>query len=416
MTTTTDHLATLGLTMDDARGIVDSLLPDNTEALISGCQYFGITGPMLGDILGFIPGDYSEASLSAGYSLAIEFVMAGEADALIDLCEYVGITASQLGASVGLTASELRFVLDSYFGVDSSDLAGSVPDPVVSAVSNASANEGGELDFEVTLSGPTVVETRYDLAASGAALGDIANYTISGGVLLDAPDGQFQVVVPAGVSSFTFTLVMTADDEDTTDETLTLNIGGQAGTGTVYDDDTEQPPATNTLLPEELTGMAGLMRLNGQTGILSTASLEAEIVAQTNATDYAALFDASAYVEAADGWFTGAEIGWQLGHIPATDANVASVFYGTVIHALKAVDWSEFSEIDTYLDSTGEYIDATELHMLVQLMVDAFSDAATVRVFSDDDIAALIVQETVDLVGMVEYQPSVFHALINWAL
>lgn len=413
MTTTAEYLATLGLTMDDARSIVDSLLPDNTEALISGCQYFGITGAMLGDILGFVPGDFGGASLAAGYSIAIDFVIAGEVDALIDLCEYMGITASQLGATVGMTAAELRTVLDSYFGVDSSDLPGSVPDPVVSAVSSPSANEGGELDFEVTLSGATLVETRYDFTPSGD-LGEVASFTISNGVSLDFSSGPWQLVVPAGVSSFTFTLATTADDEDTTDESITMTIGGQAGAGVIHDDDTEQAPGTLTLLPEDMTELAGILRLNGQTGELATANLRAEVIAQTNETDYWTLFDSSVYVEAADGWFTGAEIGWELTHIPATDEMVESLFYGTLIHALKAVDEQEFMEIGTFVYfHYDQFSDPATFAQLIDLLVAAFEDSAAVPYLSDAEIHGAVVEAGVELVGMVEYQPSIFHAVVN---
>ncbi|MEL0620464.1 Calx-beta domain-containing protein, partial [Psychrobacter proteolyticus] len=109
--------------------------------------------------------------------------------------------------------------------------------PVVS-VSDAQADEGGDLIHTVTLSNPTEVPVSYPFAitdGSATAGGDYSNAPVfSDGVVLNT-DGS--ITIPAGVTSFTVSYPASNDDLDELNETTTLTIGTGVGTGTITDTD-----------------------------------------------------------------------------------------------------------------------------------------------------------------------------------
>ncbi|WP_429157489.1 hypothetical protein, partial [Aeromonas allosaccharophila] len=106
---------------------------------------------------------------------------------------------------------------------------------VVVSNTDAKADEGTPLTFQVTLSNGSDRATSYDFNLEGitAAEGDFdrAGVTFSDKVTYDASTGK--ITVPAGVTSFTVTVPTVNDTVDELDETLKLTVGGQDATGTI---------------------------------------------------------------------------------------------------------------------------------------------------------------------------------------
>ncbi|MCX4044338.1 type I secretion C-terminal target domain-containing protein, partial [Aeromonas veronii] len=112
--------------------------------------------------------------------------------------------------------------------------------PLVQGVSSESVTEGGNLLHKVTLSDATQEATEYDFAIRGsgnnpASNQDWGNAQFSNGVTYNSTTGK--IAVPAGVSDFTVTIPTVNDRLVETNETLSVTIGGQSGTGTIVDND-----------------------------------------------------------------------------------------------------------------------------------------------------------------------------------
>ncbi|MBL0731034.1 immunoglobulin-like domain-containing protein [Piscinibacter sp. HJYY11] len=107
--------------------------------------------------------------------------------------------------------------------------------PTISSVTAASSSEGANLVHTVTLSNASSTATSfaYSLTNGTAAGTDYGTPTFSNGVTLSGGN----LIVPAGVTSFTVTIPATQDTVDEPDETYNLSIGGVTGVGTINDDD-----------------------------------------------------------------------------------------------------------------------------------------------------------------------------------
>ena len=106
----------------------------------------------------------------------------------------------------------------------------------ISAVTDATVTEGGDLVHTVTLSNEADTPRTFTFAlADGTATGgDYGSATFSDNVTLSAG----LITVPAGVTSFTVSVPTTADAIDESDETTSIAVGGHTATGTIVDDDT----------------------------------------------------------------------------------------------------------------------------------------------------------------------------------
>ncbi|MGY6038383.1 type I secretion C-terminal target domain-containing protein, partial [Aeromonas sp. AE23HZ002T15] len=112
--------------------------------------------------------------------------------------------------------------------------------PVVQSVSSESVAEGGNLSHSVTLSDATQEATQYDFAIQGSGTNpasalDWGSAQFSNGVTYNSTTGK--ITVPAGVSGFTVTIPTLDDRLVEANESLSVTIGGQTGTGTIIDND-----------------------------------------------------------------------------------------------------------------------------------------------------------------------------------
>ncbi len=121
-----------------------------------------------------------------------------------------------------------------------------VPTVLALVARDGSVAEGGELVFNVTLSGDSDQATRlaFSLGGGTASAADFGAPLFSNGVVLNA-DGT--ITVPAGVSSFSVSVPTLQDNLDESDESLQLSIGGVSARGIILDDDA--PPTVTRVEP-----------------------------------------------------------------------------------------------------------------------------------------------------------------------
>lgn len=187
------------------------------------------------------------------------------------------------------------------------------------------------------------------------------------------------------------------------------------------------------LLPDDYAALASLVALDQETGILSVSSLRSAVIngttislygqsmsiGGTGADAYNTAFDPSNYEGAGDGVLTPEELGVAgLGTLSATSETLESLFYGTIIKALKAIDTSELVEIQNFilqnaaaLEAGGEAIFAQYL----DLMIGVYEDPASSPVFNNDTIymtAVMAAEVYVQLVGESD-NPSLFDGMLT---
>lgn len=164
-------------------------------------------------------------------------------------------------------------------------------------------------------------------------------------------------------------------------------------------------PAT-AFLPSDMASLAGIVSLDGHAGgALSVGALRAQVIAATNQHDYDATFDPGHYLGAGDGTFSAADLGLpQLGTLPATEATVESLFYGTIVNTLKSIDYGEAIQLGAFITANTNALNAGDpavLDQLGQLLVSIVADPATFPVVSDSQAAQAAVDAGVALVQLV---------------
>jgi hypothetical protein len=107
--------------------------------------------------------------------------------------------------------------------------------PSIASISSPTTTEGNNLVFAVTVSGTSSTNTSipFTLGGGSASTGDYTTPTFSNGVTLVGTN----LVIPAGVTSFSVTLPTVNDTVTEPSEAVPLTIGGVTGTGTITDND-----------------------------------------------------------------------------------------------------------------------------------------------------------------------------------
>lgn len=236
----------------------------------------------------------------------------------------------------------------------------------------------------------TWTEAVNDLAESVAdAIQGIDDDSIA--VLNLFPNGT----VPAGSSSAQI-IAAILDELDLFKTDLYEILGGDDSGG----DDTGGGTGNYELVPDDMTALASsLVTMNNNSGILSTASLRAGVLAElTDDSDYYLLFDPSNYPGAVDGTFTAEDFGVPgLSNFAATTENLESIYYGTAIKAFKAIDMNEILAISNFVQSNAAALQAenqTVFDQYIALMVSVFEDPAVTPILSDQQLADALIQGT----------------------
>lgn len=175
---------------------------------------------------------------------------------------------------------------------------------------------------------------------------------------------------------------------------------------TALDSATDGGDNSVTLVPTNAESLISLIGLNNNTGELSNESLRASVINVTGETAYLKAFDPLNYSGASDGTFSESDFGVPgLGDLPATPETLESLFYGTLINSLRVVDTQEVVDLNTFLSANTDALlqgDQPTLNQYVEIIIEIFSDPATVQAIPDseiDDVAIAAGQTFVQLVG-----------------
>jgi hypothetical protein len=111
------------------------------------------------------------------------------------------------------------------------------PPIIVESISSPSVEEGLTLEFQVELSGTTMVQETYSFSLGGgtASASDYGAPSFNNGVVLSI--GGNNIIVPTGVSSFIVSVPTIEDAILEANETVILDISGVTGTGTILNND-----------------------------------------------------------------------------------------------------------------------------------------------------------------------------------
>lgn len=178
------------------------------------------------------------------------------------------------------------------------------------------------------------------------------------------------------------------------------------------------------LLPDDMAALASLVTLNTNTGTLSNSELRAAVITAIGhdgfaENDYWDAFDPSSYEGASDGTFTADELGVPgFGNIAATAENLESLFYGTTIKALRAIDMQEIMDIQSFVAANATALsngNEAVVSQYVNLMVSVFEDQAVTPVIPDETLDDAIVLATAMFVELVASgdAPALFDGMLT---
>jgi hypothetical protein len=148
-----------------------------------------------------------------------------------------------------------------------------------------------------------------------------------------------------------------------------------------------------------------VVKLDTYQGVLSTASLHDAIVAKTGQAAYDQAFSAAPYDTNHDGVLSASELGTtSLGSLPATEATIESIFFGTVVNALKSFDATELTDLSSFVEANSAALDAgdaaTTQQMLSMLIADISTPTDT-PVVTDSMAIDAIVQPVADMISLM---------------
>lgn len=175
----------------------------------------------------------------------------------------------------------------------------------------------------------------------------------------------------------------------------------------------------NEILPAELNALASLVSFNTNSGMLSTESLRSAVIASVGSSQYNQAFNPQNYYGADDGWMTGSELGFSgFPGFAATQQNLESLYYGTLIKAFKSIDMNEIMEIQNFVTANQSGLmngNESTLTAYMQLMVSVFQDPASTPLLNDVQLNNAIAMGTgmfVQLVGSGD-NPALFDGLLT---
>ncbi len=239
-----DEVATQG---NDIAGTIKLYLSDGSVISLTGALNWRETTGSTIEVLGFIfgPGQTATITYNGGAST---FVITGG-------------STSNTSSTLGLKAFASNFTFtDNQNRSGNAATSGlltalnneltSTPQPSAMSLTSASVVEGGNLVYTVTISSATTSTQYFSISTSGTTTSgsdysaDFATYTYSNGVTYV---GNGTLRIPSGVSSFTVTIPTTDDAVAEPNETLVLQVGNKAATGTILDNEALLTYGTSSL-------------------------------------------------------------------------------------------------------------------------------------------------------------------------
>lgn len=149
------------------------------------------------------------------------------------------------------------------------------------------------------------------------------------------------------------------------------------------------------LVNSDLGLLEDLVAFNTREGVLSNASLRAVVKPQTDISyAYDQSFTSSnPDLQLKDGFYSSGELGVErLDDIPATNDNIESLFYGSLINIFSALDVSELNQIKAFPDN-GNNEDFQVLLLTV------LSKSPTPTAWNDNQLADLVANEAINILG-----------------
>ena len=226
-----------------------------------------------GDGSATAPADYTSANGTLTFAAGATrrtVVVSTQADTVVEGDETFTVTLSNpSGALLGSTFSATGTIQDD----DTASLT-------IAASGDGAAVEGGDIEFEVTLS--TTSTRNVTASGGGATTADFASATGS-------------VNIPAGQTAYTVTISTVDDDLDEDDETFTVTLSSPSGAllgstfsadGTINDNDPQPSVTISDASADEGDGVAFGLSLSSASGrvvtVPWTASIESSDSASTN--------------------------------------------------------------------------------------------------------------------------------------
>lgn len=230
--------------------------------------------------------------------------------------------------------------------------------------------------------------------------------------------GEAQVIVDEALSSAKFADIFQAV------KSLNLTIYDVANVSKNWTlADIEQGMRLSGLNPDEIRGTpvtptkplmsvlflslatdTGIMGPNTNSGALSTESLRNSVLSKgVSSQAYDAFFTPLNYQYSNSGGANNTINTQDIGErkdkatiAPATKETLESYFYGMSINALRSVDATERSQLGDFLGGSS-HVDAAQMVPLLNLLKSTFNDPANPPAYSDSEMAAAIVDTTVNV-------------------
>ena len=166
-------------------------------------------------------------------------------------------------------------------------------------------------------------------------------------------------------------------------------------------------PTNLQLMPGEFSAMSGLVRPNERTGDLSNEAIRAKVAAKTGLDTYKLAFAPFNFKGNEDGVFSAQDLGVPgLANVKATWENMESLWLGTAINLLEAIDVSEMERIDAFTTANETLLDKDDEPTLAQLrtlVIDMFNTPAENPVMTRAEMIDTLVsanQNIVQLIGL----------------
>lgn len=149
---------------------------------------------------------------------------------------------------------------------------------------------------------------------------------------------------------------------------------------------------TNLLVNSSLGSLESLVAFNEREGVLSNASLREVVKPVIDANyDYDGTFGPANLNQSDDGVYSSGELGVEnLNDVLATNDNLESLFYGSLINIFLALDQTELDQINTF--PAGD--DPDEFQVLV---LEALSESPASVAWNDEQLADLVTDEAINL-------------------
>ncbi len=151
---------------------------------------------------------------------------------------------------------------------------------------------------------------------------------------------------------------------------------------------------TSILLNSDACSLENLVNFNEAIGTLSNDSIEGQVQSLLITEQIHEAFFGPVYpLQRADDEYDAAELGIEhLNSIPATNENIESLFYGTLINVFSAIDKSELTQIN-------EFPDDGNVEDFQTLFLDTLSDVPESVSWTEEEMFELVTNEAADIMN-----------------